>query len=59
MSPAEGLVVDECAVTCRQIANLLDTVVDAHANDPQLVDSLTAVGELVNHTGERLKAVAV
>ena len=59
MSPAEAQTVDDCAVTCRQIAGLLDTVVDAHPNDPQLVDSLTAVARLAKHTGERLGAVAV
>lgn len=59
MSPAEAERVDDCAVTCRQVAGLLDTVVDAHPNDPQLVDSLTAIGKLVKHTGERLSAIAV
>ena len=40
-------------------AELLDTVVDANPKDPQLVDSLTAIGRLVRHTAERLRAVAV
>ena len=60
MSPAEAETVDDCAVTCRQIAELLDTVVDAQPQpDAQLTDSLTAIGRLAKHTSERLRAVAI
>jgi len=50
----------DAAVELRQVAELLDTIVDAQpdsAGSGQLVDSLTAVGRLIRVTTDKLAAL--
>ncbi|SEM53996.1 hypothetical protein SAMN05192583_0558 [Sphingomonas gellani] len=63
MTPGDKDRIHDSAVACRQVAELLDTVVDALdrtvARDMgQLIDSLAGIGRLARYTAERLEAVA-